>query len=83
MARRHYSPRECLATFVDEARDEHAQRLELYQSLQSHFDDDDDEPYRQAVIDFGIAYERAVMGWLENLRRPRRTKSDPRSEVGV
>ncbi len=68
---RHLEPSR-LAAFVDEARHEHTQRLELYQSLQGHLDDD--EPYREAVIGFGIAYERAVLDWLEELRRSRRTK---------
>jgi DNA-binding PadR family transcriptional regulator len=59
-----------LAAFVDEAQDEHRQRLDLYESLRGHLDDD---PYRDAVIGFGIAYERAVIGWLDELLRLHRT----------
>jgi DNA-binding PadR family transcriptional regulator len=60
-----------LASFVEEARVEHAQRLELYESLQGHLDAD--EPYRDAVIGFGIAYERAVIDWLDELPGSGRT----------
>ena len=67
---RHLEPSR-LAAFVDEARDEHAQRLDLYEALRGHLDDDD--PHQDAVIGFGIAYERAVIGWLDELQRLRRT----------
>jgi len=65
---RHLEPSQ-LAAFVDEARDEHAQRLDLYTSLRGHLEDDD--PYHDAVIGFGVAYERAVVDWLDELRRGR------------
>lgn len=54
-----------LATFIAEAREEHGHRLELYESAQSVVETDD--PHRQAVLRFGIAYERAVIGWLAEL----------------
>lgn len=61
-----------LAAFVEDTRQEHARRLELYESLAGQLDGD--EPYRDAVIAFGVAYEQAVIDWLDELRRPRRTK---------
>jgi hypothetical protein len=67
---RHLEPSR-LAAFVEEARHEHGERLDLYESLDGYLDTDD--PYRDAVIRFGIAYERAVIGWLDELREVRRT----------
>jgi DNA-binding PadR family transcriptional regulator len=55
-----------LGEFVEEARDEHSRRLELYESLQGYVETDD--PHRHAVVRFGIAYERAVIGWLDELQ---------------
>jgi DNA-binding PadR family transcriptional regulator len=59
-----------LAGFVDEARAEHTQRLDLYETLRGHVNND---PHRDAVIGFGIAYERAVIGWLDELHHLRQT----------
>jgi DNA-binding PadR family transcriptional regulator len=67
---RHLEPSR-LAAFVEEARHEHGERLDLYESLDGHLDTDD--PYRDAVIRFGIAYERAVIGWLDELQEVRQT----------
>jgi DNA-binding PadR family transcriptional regulator len=60
----HLEP-EVLAGFVDASRTEHARRLELYESVDGSPDADD--PHRQAVVRFGIAYETAVLGWLDEL----------------
>jgi DNA-binding PadR family transcriptional regulator len=54
-----------LATFVVQAREEHERRLELYES--AHAVADTDDPHQRAVLRFGIAYERAVIGWLDEL----------------
>lgn len=62
---RHLEPA-TLAAFVDATREEHAERLELYESVQGRVDTGD--PHRDAVVRFGIAYERAVLGWLDEVR---------------
>jgi DNA-binding PadR family transcriptional regulator len=56
----HLDP-ETLATFVAKARTEHEERLALYEQL--HVDD----PNVGAVVSFGKHYERAVLGWLDEL----------------
>ena len=50
-----------LAGFVAGARTEHEQRLTLYEAL------DVDDPNVRAVVSFGVHYERAVLGWLDEL----------------
>ena len=50
-----------LATFVAKARTEHAERLALYQALET------DEPHIAAVLSFGRHYERAMLEWLDSL----------------
>jgi DNA-binding PadR family transcriptional regulator len=45
---------------------EHEARLALYLDLEAHVDPGD--RHVRAVIDFGIAYERACCEWLTNLR---------------
>ena len=57
-----------LATFLDHHRDEHEQRLTDYRVLADAFADTGaPDPHIGAVIDFGIAYERAFLEWLETL----------------
>jgi DNA-binding PadR family transcriptional regulator len=58
---RHLAP-ETLAGFLDASRHEHDQRLRFYQSISAP------EPEIGAVIAFGIAYESAVLEWLDGLR---------------
>ena len=57
---RHLDP-VTLAGFIAAERLDHAQRLELYQGINA--------PDRNTagVVAFGIAYERAVLGWLAEL----------------
>jgi DNA-binding PadR family transcriptional regulator len=55
-----------LAEFVDESRQEHDRRRRLYEAIEPSVGGDD--PHRRAVLQFGIAYERAVLGWLDELR---------------
>lgn len=50
-----------LAQFVAEAAAEHRRRLHLYRSVSAAAGDD---PHRDAVINFGVAYEEAVIAWL-------------------
>jgi DNA-binding PadR family transcriptional regulator len=58
---RHLDPA-TLAGFVASERREHAERLGLYESLPAA------DRYTDAVVGFGIAYERAVLGWLDQLQ---------------
>lgn len=61
---RHLDPAD-LETFVRESRDDHEQRLALYKTLEPTVGNND--PHRGAVLRFGIAYEQAVIGWLDEL----------------
>lgn len=74
-----------LATFLEHHHDEHEQRLTEYRALADAFADTEaPDPHIGAVIDFGIAYERAFLEWLESLpsgppARPGRTPTRRRS----
>jgi DNA-binding PadR family transcriptional regulator len=61
-----YIPEETLATFVAAHRREHHERLAAYEralpDVRAH-----GTPHAVAVLDFGIRYERAVLGWFETL----------------
>ena len=57
---RHVDP-EALDAFLDASRREHADRLRLYQGLAP------DDEHVAAVVGFGLAYERAVVAWLDGL----------------
>jgi DNA-binding PadR family transcriptional regulator len=57
---RHLDPA-TLNGFLATSRQEHDQRLRLYRGLSPA------DPHVRAVVDFGIAYEQAVVGWLEHL----------------
>jgi DNA-binding PadR family transcriptional regulator len=50
-----------LAGFIERNRADHQERLQLYRSLPST------DPHTNAVLAFGIAYEEAVVGWLDAL----------------
>ena len=53
-----------LAAFIAHHRAIHQARLAQYElDAQSDIDD----PYRKATLDFGLAYERAVLGWFDRL----------------
>ncbi len=57
-------PADRLAAFVAHHRAIHQARLTQYElDAQSQIDD----PYRKATLDFGLAYERAVLGWFDRL----------------
>jgi DNA-binding PadR family transcriptional regulator len=58
-----------LEQFLHEARSEHRRRLKLYQSVANSPGDD---PHRDAVIGFGIAYEQAIVSWLASMETDRR-----------
>jgi len=57
---------EVLNGFLAEARSEHMRRLALYRSVRQSPEDD---PHRDAVIGFGIAYEKAIVEWLGSMDR--------------
>lgn len=61
---RHLEPA-VLAEFVEASRQEHERRRELYETIEPTIGAED--PNRRAVLRFGIAYERAVLGWLDEL----------------
>ena len=49
------------ARFVAAARHEHAERLRVYEHLEAP------DPHTASVVAFGVAYERAVLGWLDHV----------------
>jgi hypothetical protein len=55
--------RTTLRDFLEHSRAEHAERLALYDSITSANPLDD--AGRRAVVQFGIAYERALVDWLD------------------
>jgi DNA-binding PadR family transcriptional regulator len=59
---RHLDP-ETLRGFLEHSRVEHAERLALYESIADA--DATGDAGRQAVVQFGIAYERALVDWLD------------------
>ena len=58
--------RDTLVGFLDASRREHEQRLHLYRAVAARVGPDD--PHTGAVVGFGVAYEQAVLGWLDDLR---------------
>jgi DNA-binding PadR family transcriptional regulator len=66
---RHLSPAR-LSAFVRQHREIHAERLRTYEQQARAAETapaEDMDPFRTATLAFGIAYERAVMDWFENL----------------
>lgn len=61
---RHLEPA-VLAEFVEESRQEHDRRRAFYETIERSMSADDAN--RRAVLRFGIAYERAVLGWLDEV----------------
>ncbi|TML91327.1 MAG: hypothetical protein E6G06_09665 [Actinobacteria bacterium] len=57
-----------LAGFLEDSRREHEQRLDLYRAVAAHVPAAD--PHTAAVVAFGLAYEQAILGWLDDLRVP-------------
>lgn len=56
---------EALRRFTTEHRSVHAERLAGYLAQRDELGDAD--PYAAAVLDFGIRYEQAVLGWFDAL----------------
>ena len=67
---RHVAP-EQLQAFVASQPALHAEKLAGYESRRSAVDQADaaDDPFAIATLDFGIAYEKAVLAWFDNLPR--------------
>jgi DNA-binding PadR family transcriptional regulator len=61
-----------LAGFIAAERLDHAQRLDLYQGINAP------DRHTAAVVGFGIAYERAVLGWLAELESSLQEPAAPR-----
>jgi DNA-binding PadR family transcriptional regulator len=75
---RHVPP-ERLAAFITSHRETHARRLADYEAHLGDGDSEERDPYREATLAFGLAYERAVLAWFDDLpteitqpRRPSR-----------
>lgn len=66
---RHLPP-ERLATYLTHHRAIHAERLGAYETQRAGLDSRaaESEPFAGATLDFGIAYEQAVLGWFDQLR---------------
>jgi DNA-binding PadR family transcriptional regulator len=58
----HLDP-QTLTEFLEASRADHEQRLRLYERLAAP------DAGTAAVVAFGVAYETAVLGWLDDLRR--------------
>jgi DNA-binding PadR family transcriptional regulator len=63
---RHLPPEE-LARFVATQREVHARRLADYEAHQPAGEADERDPFREATLAFGLAYERAVLAWFDSL----------------
>jgi DNA-binding PadR family transcriptional regulator len=64
-----YLPPERLAAFVRDHRAVHSRRLSDYEAEAARADPrlGAGDPYREATLAFGIAYERAVLAWFDAL----------------
>ncbi|HEX2356419.1 MAG TPA: PadR family transcriptional regulator [Micromonosporaceae bacterium] len=62
-------PGERLAEFVARHRGVHAERLAGYENTRAALPAEaaEADPYAVATLDFGIAYERAVLAWFDGL----------------
>ncbi len=62
-------PADRLATFLNQHRQTHAQRLAGYDELRAAAEaaELEPDPYTLATLDFGVTYERAVLDWFGRL----------------
>ncbi len=74
---RHIPPDQ-LARIVRHHREVHAERLRAYEEKRRSLPPqaEEYEPYAIATLDFGIAYERAVLSWFDRLPPSIRGKTD-------
>lgn len=64
---RHLTPKE-LGAFLERHREAHEQRLAAYlEREKAARESGDADPYAGATLQFGIAYERAVLAWFDAL----------------
>lgn len=56
-----------LTDMLAEHRAAHEQRLAYYEELRAGAAPDEADKYVLATLDFGISYERAVLGWFDGL----------------
>jgi len=82
---RHLPPQR-LATFVTQHRAVHTERLARYEQILGTAGDGDAalDPYLAAIVNYGIAYEHAMLTWFDQLsasvlRDPARAQSTPAS----
>jgi DNA-binding MarR family transcriptional regulator len=75
---RHLTP-DALAGFLETSRKEHEARLALYRDVERAMSDDD----RAAVVRFGVAYEQAVLAWLDDTMRSERAEDSSRVAVAL
>lgn len=59
-------PADQLAAFLSAHREVHASRLAHYEHRRADTTDTPD-PYALATLEFGIAYERAILAWFDHL----------------
>jgi DNA-binding PadR family transcriptional regulator len=61
-------PAERLATFVHHHRAHHARKLGEYEEMRgAALASGHEDPYAMATLEFGMAYEQAVLAWFEQL----------------
>lgn len=60
-------PADRLAEIIREHREQHRARLDGYERLATDLGPGGPDPYTRAALDFGITYERAVLGWFDGL----------------
>lgn len=61
-------PAQRVAEMLQAHRAQHARRLAEYEQHERDARQDPDaDPFRLAVLDFGLRYERAVLGWFDQL----------------
>ena len=56
-----------IAQFLAHHRETHARRLADYRAQRTAIPAGAGDPYMLATLDFGVRYERAVIGWFDNL----------------
>ena len=61
-----FLPPDRLATFLRQHRDAHTELLRTYEAQRREMEaaGANADPYRRATLEFGIAYERAVLDWF-------------------
>jgi DNA-binding PadR family transcriptional regulator len=60
-------PEETLTAAIEHHRAVHAERLASYEALAAAGQDAIPDPHQQATLGFGLAYERAVLSWFDQL----------------